>query len=81
MALVHVREAVTTTIVTTYTMRVRLETYNTLPDPCSFAQSDLAKILAAAGLPATLTWTSCSVVSTSTVGGVNNYVLDIVVTG
>jgi len=81
MALVHIREAQTTSIVRTYTLRVRLETYNTLADPCSFAQADSDRILAAAGLATTLTWTSCSVVSTSSTAGVNTYVLDVVVTG
>lgn len=81
MAFVHLREASVQTAVTTYTLRVRYETYDVLSDPCAFAASDKSSILAAAGLASTLTWGQCSLFSSTLVGGIHRYLLDITVTG
>ena len=81
MALVHLRQASIKSVMTTYNLRVMYETYDTLTDPCTFIQNDFSKILAAAGLSSSLTFSSCSVVSISVIGGVNKYVLEVVVTG
>jgi len=81
MALVHLRQATVQTSVTVNTLQVVYETYDVLTDPCVFAQADQTKILADAGLPETLSWDSCTVVSHSIVGRTNRYVLDVVVSG
>lgn len=81
MALVHLRNAVTSSVITTYTLRVTYETYDTLLDPCAFAHSDFSHIIAQAGLPDTLTWSSCTLLSTTIFGRTYRYVLEIVVTG
>jgi len=81
MAFVHLRSALVQTQVVVSTLRVTYETYDALSTPCITAEADKSSLLAEAGLPSTLTWTSCTVVSHTLVGGVNRYLLDVVVTG
>jgi hypothetical protein len=81
MAAIHLREASIESVVSTYALRVRYETYDVLTDPCATVEADQASILAAAGLPTTLTWSTCSLISHTLVGGVNRYLLDVEVTG
>lgn len=81
MAMVHLRTAIVQTQVTVSDLRVTYETYDVLSNPCVTAEADKNNILAEAGLPSTLTWTSCTVVSHTLVGGRNRYLLDVVVTG